>query len=47
MQVSRRDVGGLALMVITADSTIPAAALSDIAHRIGASSARAVDIADT
>jgi len=46
MQVSRRDVGGEALMVITADSAIPAEALSDIAHRIGATSARSVDIVD-
>jgi D-3-phosphoglycerate dehydrogenase / 2-oxoglutarate reductase len=44
MQVSRREVGGETLMVLTADSAIPAAALSDIAHRIGATSARAVDL---
>jgi len=46
MQVSRREVGGETLMVLTADSAIPAAALSEIAHRIGATSARAVDLGD-
>jgi D-3-phosphoglycerate dehydrogenase len=46
MQVSRREVGGETLMVLTADSPLPAAALSDIAHRIGAASARAVDLGD-
>jgi D-3-phosphoglycerate dehydrogenase len=46
MQVSRREIGGETLMVLTADSPLPAAALSDIAHRIGATSARAVDLGD-
>jgi len=46
MQVSRREIGGETLMVLTADSAIPAAALSEIAHRIGATSARAVDLGD-
>jgi D-3-phosphoglycerate dehydrogenase len=44
MQVSRREIGGETLMVLTTDSAIPAAALSDIAHRVGATSARAVDL---
>ncbi|MBV9098137.1 MAG: phosphoglycerate dehydrogenase [Frankiaceae bacterium] len=44
MQVSRRSVGGETLMVLTTDSAIPAAALSEIAHRVGATSARAVDL---
>jgi D-3-phosphoglycerate dehydrogenase / 2-oxoglutarate reductase len=46
MQVSRREIGGETLMVLTSDSAIPPAALSDIAHRIGATSARAVDLGD-
>ena len=44
MQVSRRQAGGEALMVLTVDSAIPADALEDIAARIGATSARAVDL---
>jgi len=44
MQVSRREIGGETLMVLTADSAIPPAALSEIAHRVGATSARAVDL---
>lgn len=47
MQVSRRDAGGEALMVLTADSAIAPEALADIAGRIGASSARAVDLTET
>ncbi|MDQ1746483.1 MAG: D-3-phosphoglycerate dehydrogenase / 2-oxoglutarate reductase [Frankiaceae bacterium] len=46
MQVSRRDIGGETMMVLTADSAIPPPALSEIAHRIGATSARAVDLGD-
>ena len=46
MQVSRREIGGETLMVLTADSAIPPAALSEIAHRVGATSARAVDLGD-
>jgi D-3-phosphoglycerate dehydrogenase len=45
MQVSRLAAGGDALMVLTVDSAITAAALDDIAARIGATSARAVDLA--
>ena len=44
MQVSRREAGGATLMVLTVDSAIPAHALDDIARRIGASSARTVDL---
>src|SRR3954454_10380017 len=47
MQVSRRQAGGEALMVLTVDSAIPAEALEDIARRIGATSARAVDLTAT
>ncbi|MDQ1699196.1 MAG: D-3-phosphoglycerate dehydrogenase / 2-oxoglutarate reductase [Frankiaceae bacterium] len=46
MQVSRREIGGETLMVLTADSAIPPAALSEIAHRVGATSARSVDLGD-
>ena len=44
MQVSRRQAGGEALMVLTVDSAIPTDALNDIALRIGATSARSVDL---
>jgi len=47
MQVSRRQAGGEALMVLTVDSAIPADALDDIARRIGATSARSVDLTTT
>jgi len=47
MQVSRRQAGGEALMVLTVDSAIPADALDDIVQRIGATSARAVDLSTT
>jgi D-3-phosphoglycerate dehydrogenase len=46
MQVSRREIGGETLMVLTADSAIPPVALSEIAHRVGATSARSVDLGD-
>src|SRR5881409_569347 len=36
MQVSRREAGGEALMVLTVDGAVPPEALSEIAHRIGA-----------
>ena len=46
MQVSRRTAGGEALMVLTVDSAIPAAALSEIARKVGASSARTADLTE-
>jgi D-3-phosphoglycerate dehydrogenase len=46
MQVSRRAAGGEALMVLTVDSAVPADALDDIATRIGARSARPVDLSE-
>jgi D-3-phosphoglycerate dehydrogenase len=46
MQVSRREAGGEALMVLTVDSAIPAEALSEIAQKIGATSARTVDLTE-
>src|SRR3954447_850035 len=44
MQVTGGQAGGEALMVLTVDSAIPADALEDIAARIGATSARVVDL---
>jgi D-3-phosphoglycerate dehydrogenase len=44
MQVSRREAGGEALMVLTVDSAVSSAALDDIAARVGATSARPVDL---
>ena len=44
MQVSRRKAGGEALMVLTVDSAIPSDALAEIAQRVGATSARPVDL---
>src|SRR3954470_19728885 len=46
MQVSRREAGGEALMVLTVDSAISADALSEIAHSIGATAARPVDLTE-
>ncbi|HET7309876.1 MAG TPA: ACT domain-containing protein, partial [Mycobacteriales bacterium] len=46
MQVSRREAGGEALMVLTVDSAIPAEALADIAQSVGASSARTADLTE-
>jgi D-3-phosphoglycerate dehydrogenase / 2-oxoglutarate reductase len=46
MQVSRREAGGEALMVLTVDSAIPADALADIAKNVGASSARTADLTE-
>jgi D-3-phosphoglycerate dehydrogenase len=47
MQVSRREAGGEALMVLNVDSAIPADALSEIAHGVGATSVRPVDLTET
>jgi D-3-phosphoglycerate dehydrogenase len=44
MQVSRREQGGDALVVLTVDSAIPPAVLDDIVRSIGADSGRAVDL---
>lgn len=46
MQVSRKDEGGDALVVLTVDSAIPADTLDAIAVSIGASSTATVDIVD-
>ncbi|MDQ1696720.1 MAG: D-3-phosphoglycerate dehydrogenase / 2-oxoglutarate reductase, partial [Frankiaceae bacterium] len=46
MQVSRREAGGAALMVLTVDSAIPVATLTEIAQSIGATSARTVDLTE-
>jgi D-3-phosphoglycerate dehydrogenase / 2-oxoglutarate reductase len=46
MQVSRREAGGEALMVLTVDSAIPADALADIAKNVGASSARTANLTE-
>ena len=46
MQVSRRQAGGEALMVLTVDSAIPPAALAEIAQAVGASSTRSVDLTE-
>jgi D-3-phosphoglycerate dehydrogenase len=46
MQVSRREAGGDALMVLTVDSAIPPEALSEIARSVGATSARPVDLTE-
>ena len=44
MQVARDAEGGHALVVITVDSQIPAAVLSEISHEIGANTVRVVDL---
>jgi D-3-phosphoglycerate dehydrogenase len=46
MQVSRDQVGGHALMALTADSAVPPATLAAIVAEIGAASGRAVDLAE-
>ena len=46
MQVSRREAGGEALMVLTVDSAIPSDPLADISTSIGASSARTADLTE-
>jgi D-3-phosphoglycerate dehydrogenase len=47
MQVSRREAGGEALMVLTVDSAIPAAALAEIADGIGSTSTHPVDLSES
>ncbi|MEE1927313.1 phosphoglycerate dehydrogenase [Streptomyces sp. TRM 70351] len=44
MQVSRAEEGGEALVALTVDDTIPQSVLTEIAHEIGATSARAVNL---
>ncbi|MHB8449231.1 MAG: phosphoglycerate dehydrogenase [Mycobacteriales bacterium] len=44
-QVSRTEVGGDALMVLTVDSAVPADVIAEIAEVIGSSFARSVDLA--
>ncbi len=46
MQVARQSQGGHALMVLTIDGPLPAAALEEITSGIGAHSGRAVDLTD-
>jgi D-3-phosphoglycerate dehydrogenase len=46
MQVSRREAGGQALMVLTVDSVCPADALAEIGRSIGATSARTADLTE-
>lgn len=46
MQVSRADVGGEALVVLTVDDDVPAAVLTEISSEIGAASARSVNLTD-
>jgi len=46
MQVSRREAGGQALMVLTVDSAIPTDALAEIANSVGATSARTADLTE-
>ncbi|MEK8144972.1 ACT domain-containing protein [Streptomyces sp. M10(2022)] len=46
MQVSRADVGGEALVVLTVDDNIPQSVLTEIAEEIGAASARSVNLTD-
>src|SRR3954453_20684246 len=47
MQVSRREAGGEALMVLTVDSAIPPPALAEIAQNIGSTSAHPVDLTES
>src|SRR5437763_182644 len=47
MQVSRREAGGEALMVLTVDSAIAAAALAEIAEGIGSTSTHPVDLTES
>jgi D-3-phosphoglycerate dehydrogenase len=44
MQVARDAAGGHVLAVLTVDSQIPAAVLSDISHEIGATTVKVVDL---
>src|SRR3954467_11535562 len=46
-QVSRREAGGEALMVLTVDSAIPAPALAEIAENIGSTSTHPVDLTES
>jgi len=46
MQVARQGRGGHALMVLTVDSALPAATLTEITETIGAHSGRKVDLVD-
>ncbi len=46
MQVSRAEEGGEALVALTVDGTIGAAALSEIADEVGATHARAVNLTE-
>jgi D-3-phosphoglycerate dehydrogenase len=46
MQVARATAGGEALVALTIDSAVPAPVLVEIADEIGATSARAVNLAD-
>src|SRR4051794_3987243 len=47
MQVSRREAGGEALMVLTVDSAIASAALAEIAESIGSTSTHPVDLSES
>src|SRR3954469_1251333 len=47
MQVSRREAGGEALMVLTVDSAIPSPALAEIAYVIGSTSTHPVDLTES
>src|SRR5947208_3871841 len=47
MQVSRREAGGEALMVLTVDTAIPPAALAEIAEGIGSTSTHPVDLSES
>src|SRR3954465_6658901 len=47
MQVSRREAGGEALMVLTVDSAIPPPALAEIADVIGSTSTHPVDLTES
>jgi D-3-phosphoglycerate dehydrogenase len=46
MQVARDAAGGHVLMVLTVDTLIPAAVLSEISQEIGATTARVADLDD-
>src|SRR3954453_13057360 len=47
MQVSRREAGGEALMVLTVDSAISAPAVAEIAENIGSTSTHPVDLTES
>lgn len=44
MQVSRADVGGEAVVVLTVDDTVPQSVLNEISEEIGAAMARSVNL---